>query len=172
MTAIVLVGLMGSGKSAVGAAVARRTGREFVDVDVVIRQRTGKTVRDLWQAGGEPAYRDLESQVVLETLERGAEVVLAAPGGVVLDPAVRQAFAGAFVAYLRARPSTLSERVRNDDHRPLLGDHPLDVLTAMAGERARRYEQLADVIIDTDDESVETVASRVVDALHELRSST
>ena len=65
MKPVVLVGLMGSGKSTVGALVAQRTGRAFVDVDVVIAARTGKTVRELWEEGGEAAYRHLESEAVL-----------------------------------------------------------------------------------------------------------
>ena len=70
MTAIVLVGLMGSGKTTVGRLVAEATGRELVDVDVAITARTGKTVRQLWEEGGEAAYRSLERDEVLATLGR------------------------------------------------------------------------------------------------------
>ena len=80
MKQVVLVGLMGSGKSTVGALVATRTGRAFVDVDIVIAQETGKTVRELWEEGGEAAYRKLESEAVLRVLAGDAPSVLAAPG--------------------------------------------------------------------------------------------
>ena len=116
-----MVGLMGSGKSSVGALVAAATGRTFVDVDLAIQARTGKTVRELWKEGGEPAYRHLESQVVLETLTRRDEVVLAAPGGTVLDPAVRAAFGAAFVVWLRAEPATLACSGRARRPSPLAG---------------------------------------------------
>ena len=112
MRQVVLVGLMGSGKSSVGALVAARTGRAFVDVDIVIARETGKTVRELWEAGGEAAYRRLESEAVLRVLAGQAPSVLAAPGGVVLDPTVRAALAGHFVVWLRTRPTTLAGRVR------------------------------------------------------------
>ncbi len=167
MTQLVLVGLMGAGKSAVGALVAACTGRTFVDVDVVIEGRTGKTVRVLWEEGGEAAYRHVESQVVLETLAGQTEVVLAAPGGVVLDPAVRTALAGAFVVWLRAHPATLAARVRGDDHRPLLGEHPREVLAALAEERGALYAEVADVVVDTDDRDAVTVAELVLAALRQ-----
>jgi shikimate kinase len=166
MTPVVLVGLMGSGKSTVGALVAKALGLTFVDVDRVIGQRTGKTVRQLWEEGGEAAYRQLESDVVLQTLRRH-DVVLAAPGGAVLDPMVRSALRDAFVVWLRAEPATLAARVHDDDHRPLLGEQPFAVLTKMADERAELYEQVADLVVDTDQEDAETVAAQVVDRIRQ-----
>jgi shikimate kinase len=149
---------MGAGKSSVGTLVAAKTHRSFVDVDIAIAivERTGKTVRQLWQERGESAYRDLESEVVLDSLS--GDVVLAVPGGVVLDPAVRVALAGAFVVWLRTNPATLASRVQHDDHRPLLGEHHQVVLTTMAQERAKLYEQVADAVVDTDESDAETVA--------------
>ncbi len=167
MTAVALVGLMGAGKSSVGTLVAAKIGRPFVDVDSAIVERTGLTVRQLWEEGGEPAYRHLESEVVLESLRR--DVVLAAPGGVVLDPAVRAALASAFVVWLRADPATLALRVQHDDHRPLLGEHPQEVLTTMARDRAALYEQVADAVVDTDNLDAPTVAGQVVELLEDQR---
>ena len=95
MRQLVLVGIMGSGKSTVGALVANRTGGRLVDVDVVIAEETGKTVRELWEEGGEDAYR--ESGGCVAHAGRQQPSVLAAPGGVVLDPVVRAALAGHIV---------------------------------------------------------------------------
>jgi shikimate kinase len=159
---VALVGLMGSGKSTVGALVAARTGRVFVDVDIVIARETGKTVRDLWEQGGEAAYRKLESDAVLQVLAADTPSVLAAPGGVVLDPAVRAALAGHFVVWLRTRPTTLAGRVHVGDHRPLLGDKPADVLAVMADERSDLYRQVATATFDTDDRAPDAVAEAVV----------
>ena len=161
---IVLVGLMGSGKSTVGRLVAEATGRVLVDVDQAITARTGKTVRELWEEGGEVAYRALESEEVLTTLRR-PDVVLAAPGGVVLDVTVRDALADAFVVWLRATPVTLGSRVRRGDHRPLLGDDPAADLAVMAADRAELYASVADAIVDTDELSADTAAAAVVVAL-------
>ena len=165
MKPAVLVGLMGSGKSTVGALVAGRTGRVLVDVDVAIAARTGRSVRELWEEGGEAAYRHLESDEVLRVLRAGSPAVLAAPGGVVLDPAVRAALADSTVIWLRTSPSTLAARVRPGDHRPLLGDRPFEALAAMAEARGGLYEQVATAIVDTDDLVPEAVADIVVELL-------
>ena len=165
MKHVVLVGLMGSGKSTVGALVAQRSGRVFVDVDVVIAARMSKTVRELWEEGGEAAYRHLESEVVLEVLRDDTPAVLAAPGGVVLDPVVRAALADCFVVWLRTSPSTLAGRVRPGDHRPLLGDDPAETFAAMAEMRSELYRQVATAIIDTDGLAPEAIADVVVGLL-------
>lgn len=161
MTAVVLVGLMGAGKTTVGRAVAARTGWTLVDVDVAIQDRTGRTVRELWEEGGEAAYRALESEIVLDALA-DEEVVIAAPGGVVLDPAVRDALAEPFVVWLRASPTTLGGRVRRDDHRPLLGDDPETVLATMTAERADLYASVADLVVDADATPPDELAGTIV----------
>jgi len=162
MKQLVLVGLMGSGKSTVGALVAVRTGRVFVDVDIAIASETGKTVRELWEEGGEPAYRKLESDAVLQVLAGGIPSVLAAPGGVVLNPIVRAALGGHVVVWLRTRPTTLAGRVHVGDHPPLLGDKPAETLAVMSDERSDLYRQVATATIDTDDCAPDAVADAVV----------
>jgi shikimate kinase len=165
MKHVVLVGLMGSGKSTVGALVALRSGRKFVDVDAVITARMSKTVRELWAEGGEAAYRHLESDVVLEVLRDDTPIVLAAPGGVVLDPVVRTVLAASLVVWLRTSPSTLAGRVRRGDHRPLLGDHPAATFATMAEMRSELYRQVATAIIDTDGLAPEVIADAVLGLL-------
>ncbi len=165
MRTVVLVGLMGSGKSTVGALVAQRSGQEFVDVDAVITARLSKTVRELWEEGGEAAYRYLESDVVLEVLRDDTPTVLAAPGGAVLDPDVRAILADCFVVWLRTSPSTLAGRVRPGDHRPLLGDDPAETFAAMAEMRSELYRDVATAIIDTDDRAPESIADEVLELL-------
>jgi shikimate kinase len=159
---IVLVGLMGSGKSTVGTLLATATGRTLIDTDAAISTMTGKAVRQLWEEGGEAAYRHMESEVVLEALRGTVPCVIAAPGGVVLDPVVRAALLDAFVVWLRTDPATLAERVRPGDHRPLLADRPLEVLSAMALDRAHLYADVADITIDTDHVDPESVVMAVL----------
>src|ERR1700685_3314192 len=118
MNNVVLVGLMGTDKSTVGALLAIATGRTLIDTDAAISTMTGKAVRELWEKGGEGAYRQMESQVVLDSLSGAVPCVIAAPGGAVLDPAVRAAVVDAFVVWLRTEPATLAERVHPGDHRP------------------------------------------------------
>lgn len=161
MSAVALVGLMGSGKSTVGALLAERTGRRFVDVDRVIEARTARTVRELWEDGGEAAYRQLESDECLAAVRTG-DVVLATPGGAVLDPAVRAALGRCAVVWLRAEPTVLAGRVTVGDHRPLLGSDPGTVLRAMAVDRSHLYGSLADLTIRTDRCTPEAAVEEIV----------
>ena len=166
MTPLVLVGLMGAGKSTVGRIVAERTGRSMIDTDVAISERTGKSVRELWEGGGEAAYRALESSVVVDALRSGSPVVIAAPGGVVLDPVVRDALKTAFVVWLEVDPAVLASRVQRNDHRPLLGDDPYTVLSTMARDRDDLYRSVANAIIELDTETdAEAAADLVIGAL-------
>lgn len=162
MTALVLVGLMGAGKSTVGRIVADRLERPFVDSDATIEAQTGRTVRELWEEGGEAAYRALESGFVIDAVQNGGDVVVAAPGGAVLDERVRTALAAVDVVWLRADPATLAGRVEIGDHRPLLGDDPEPVLRDMAERRDTLYRQVADVIVDVDGLDPATVADQLL----------
>lgn len=163
MTALVLVGMMGAGKSTIGRILADRLGWPLVDSDRAIEAKTGRTVRELWEAGGEDAYRALESDVVLDAVRGDADVVVAAPGGVVLDEQVRTALEAVDVVWLRADPATLAGRVEQGDHRPLLGDDPQTVLSDIATAREGLYRQVADLVIDVDGLSPETVAAQILD---------
>ncbi len=162
---VVLVGLMGSGKSTVGRIVADRLGYPLIDSDTAIEERTGSSVRELWEDGGEAAYRQLESDVVLTALTADAPAVIAAPGGVVMDADVREALTSAFVVWLRVDALTLASRVRQGDHRPLLGSDPRTVLTQMAEEREGLYREVADLTLDVDEIGPESLADHVLDAL-------
>jgi shikimate kinase len=98
-------------------------------------------------------------------LHDDAPCVLAAPGGVVLDPAVRSALVGSVVVWLRTSPSTLAGRVRPGDHRPLLGDRPAETLALQSDERSALYRSVATATIDTDDHTPDDVADMVVGLL-------
>jgi shikimate kinase len=166
-THIALVGLMGSGKSAVGAVLSERLGLPLVDVDEQVHVRTGMSVRDLWERGGEEAYRPLEREIVLEALAPGAGRVLAAPGGVAVDPIAAAALAQPHVAvvYLRAEPGVLAERIRNDPQpRPLLEVHPEAQLAQMHRERDLWYRGVADRVEEVAGAEPLALAVRMLDA--------
>jgi len=161
---LILVGMMGSGKSVVGRRVAQRLGRRFVDSDAQVEARTGRTVREIWEAEGEAAFRKLEAEALAEALAAEEPTVIAAAGGTVLDPDNRKAIeAGGTVIWLRAAPETLAARVGRRDHRPLLGDEPLEVLARLDLERASYYREVADAVVDVDDADVEDVAEAVLE---------
>jgi shikimate kinase len=150
MSHLVLVGLMGSGKTTVGRWVATRLGRPFLDSDDVVEARTGRTVREIWLSDGEAAYRALEAEALADALSCETPTVIAAAGGVVLSAANREALgnADATVVWLRADPDVLVERATSGTHRPLLDDDPAATLRQMATDRDDLYEQVADAIVD------------------------
>ncbi|MBW3580623.1 MAG: shikimate kinase [Actinobacteria bacterium] len=159
---LVLVGMMGSGKTSVGRLVARRLGRAFLDSDEQIEARTGRTVREIFEVDGEATFRALEADVLADALARPEAAVIAAAGGVVLDADNRRRLRDqATVVWLRADPEVLAARVRSGDHRPLLTHDPLAVLERMETARGPLYREVADHVVDTGgapvDELVESV---------------
>lgn len=161
---LVLVGMMGAGKSTVGRVLAERLDRQLLDSDAMIEERTGQTVREIWQAVGEAAYRQLETDVLREALARREPCVIAAAGGVVLREENRELLRGpsAHVVWLLADVDVLLERVQNGEHRPLLDDDPRGTLTAMWNDRAGLYREVADAIVSVDARSVHDVAHAVL----------
>ena len=141
----------GSGKSAIGKAVARRLALAFADCDQAIERRTGCSIAAFFAANGEQAFRDLESDM-LATLVDDAASVIATGGGVVLRPTNRELLRQrTCCVYLRASPELLWSRLRNDRRRPLLQvDDPEARLREMHAERAPLYEGVARVVIATD----------------------
>jgi shikimate kinase len=163
---IVLVGLMGTGKTTTGRLLGERLGVPYVDTDDLILARTGRTVRDIFREDGEAAFRVLETGVLVEALAAPTPVVLAAAGGVVLSEANRRTLrdADALVAWLRADPALLVRRVQGQEHRPLLDEDPAGTLATMDRDREPLYREVADVVIDVDDLTPVEVADRVLAA--------
>lgn len=165
---LVLVGLMGTGKSTVGRMLGERLGRRVVDSDALIEARTGRTVREIFLDEGEEAFRALETEVLLEALAADEPLVIAAAGGVVLRAENRAAFAAARsrgrarVVWLVADPAVLVERVRAGGHRPLLDDDPAGTLRRMHETRAPLYREVADVIVSVDGRSPHDVVEAVL----------
>lgn len=161
---VVLVGLMGTGKTTVGRVLAERLRRPLLDSDLVIEARTGRTVRQIFSDDGEPTFRALETEVLLEALLSDTPSVIAAAGGVVLSERNRQALqaATAKVVWLRAEPENLVDRVRTGVHRPALDDDPAGTLRRMHESREPLYREVADMIVSVDGRSVHEVAEAIL----------
>lgn len=157
-----LIGMMGSGKSTVGARLARRLDRPFVDVDDHIAQRMGCTIAQLWGERGEAAFRGLEAAAIARLAE-DTPSVYATGGGVVLDAAnVATMRASGAVVWLTARTETLAKRVGNASGRPLLLDADATArLAAILEARRHLYEAASHVRVPTDGLSRDEVTARI-----------
>ena len=151
MNHVVLVGLMGVGKTTIGQRLSVRLGWQFVDADAAVEARAGTSVRELFARDGEDAFRDVEATVLRELLASEEPTVIAAGGGVVVRPDNRERLRAddALVVYLHAEPAFLASRVAKKEHRPLLdGGDPREVLQRLADDRDPWYREVADVVHD------------------------
>lgn len=168
---LVLIGMMGVGKSSVGRRVALRLGRQFLDTDKLVEEEAGCTVAEIFAGEGEAAFRALESAAVRRTLESDPYAVIAFGGGAVLDGAnaslARQL---ALVVWLQAPAWELARRVSasmrrsGGTARPLLaqGRPPEVVLEEIAGQRENAYKAAAHVLVDTAGRSPSQAATAVL----------
>ena len=161
---LVLVGMMGSGKTTVGRAIATRLGRPLLDSDAMIEAREGRTVRDIFRSDGEAAFRLVETAVLAEALAWPEMAVIAAAGGVVLRPENRRLLhdSQARIVWLRADPGLLADRVKGGSHRPLIDEDPEATLRQMYDDRAEMYREVADAIVTVDNRSVNEVVEAVL----------
>jgi len=159
---VVLVGMMGAGKSSVGKLLAERLDRPFLDVDAWIEDEEGMSIAELFRARGEAAFRDLEASVLPSFLANPSASVLSLGGGAVMNARVRMLLARACVVWLRADHDTLVARVGDASTRPLLSDRNVDEeLARLSEERAPVYAAVADVVVDVDGLSLDDVVDRV-----------
>lgn len=155
MTTLWLVGVMGTGKTTAGRLTAASLGLPFRDTDELIEAEAGATVAGIWREEGEAGFRSREKAVVARL--SGEVGIVATGGGVVLDPANREAMTGT-VVWLTATPETVADRVEAQG-RPLLdGGSVTEKIAALLHERAHLYESVATHVVATDGRDVNTVA--------------
>lgn len=162
---ITLIGPMGSGKTSVGRELAEMLGYEFIDVDRLIADRAGKKIAQIFEEDGESRFRALESETIAALA--GAESrVIATGGGAVLDPQNRHVFRSlGHVVYLKASARELYQRIKNDTNRPLLQvEDPKTRMKEILAEREPFYLE-AEIIVDTEDLSVEEVVDVLINEL-------
>ena len=167
---LVLVGLMGSGKSSAGALCAKRLERKFVDTDTMIEEAAGVSVARIFATLGESEFRVLEREAVAEAAASPVPLVISCGGGVAIDPANQEVLRkSGYVVWLDAPIPELAERAtRRRGSRPLLAEgDPVATLQGLADVRYGAYEAVADVRIDTAGLGVSAVADLVINAFTE-----
>ena len=171
-TSIALIGFMGVGKTAVGKALAEKLGRKFVELDLLIEQRIGKSITDIFQQDGETAFREVEIGVT-EGVSKDKNLVIACGGGIVLNKInIERLRKSAKMVYLTASPGVIQKRVTNDEgQRPLLAvDNPELTIREMLSFRKPFYEGAADIKIATSKLDINTVAKQIISKLREDES--
>lgn len=162
MDNVYLVGFMGTGKSAVGKAIAKKKHLRFIDLDATIEKKEKRLINDIFVQEGEPYFRILERNALKE-VARGHNLVVACGGGIVLTPGNIQAMkkSGKIIC-LAAPPETIVERTRRFRHRPLLNvADPEKKIKELLHKRAPFYRK-ADITIDTASLSVKEVADKII----------
>ncbi|MDG1752956.1 MAG: shikimate kinase AroK [Thalassotalea sp.] len=164
---IFLVGPMGAGKSTIGRELADKLHLEFFDSDQEIERRTGADIAWVFDLEGEEGFRKRE-ETVIDDLSEMQGIVLATGGGSVISDIVRNRLsARGIVVYLETTIDKQVARTQRDRRRPLLqtSEEPRTVLENLAVERNPLYEEIADVIVQTDDQSAKVVANKIVERL-------
>ncbi|MDX1706047.1 shikimate kinase AroK [Pseudidiomarina sp.] len=162
---IFLVGPMGAGKSTIGRQLARQLHLEFFDSDAEIERRTGADIAWVFELEGEEGFRAREEKVI-EELTENTGIVLATGGGSILSKESRNRLsARGIVVYLQTTIDKQLARTQRDKRRPLISEaeNPREVLETLADSRNALYEEIADVIVRTDDQSAKIVIDEIIE---------
>jgi shikimate kinase len=162
---LVLVGMMGAGKTSVGRRLASALGMPFRDADVEIETAAGCNINDIFERFGEPAFRAGERKVIARLLNEPPHI-LATGGGAFMDPETRALIRETAISvWLKASIDLLLERVKRKDNRPLLRNtDSRTALVRLMVEREPVYAQ-ADIVVESDDGPHDTVVRRIISAL-------
>jgi len=161
---IFLVGLMGTGKTTVGRQLSRKLKMDFFDSDRIIEERTGVDIPLIFEKEGEAGFRRRESAVIDELTQK-SNIILATGGGAILDPENRKHLINrGTVFYLKSNLKTLISRTGKDKNRPLLhADEPAEViLQHLLEQRGPLYEETADFVIETANNSIHGVIQAII----------
>lgn len=171
-TNVALIGFMGSGKTAVGEVLAKKLNRKFIELDLLIEQKAGKSIPEIFEQDGEIAFRELEIEVTKE-IAKEKYLVIACGGGVVLNKInIDRLREGARIVYLTASPRVILKRVSSEEgQRPLLEvDNPALTIRDLLRFRKPFYERAADIRIDTSKLDINAVVEQIIEKLKDDES--
>jgi len=170
---LTLIGYRATGKTTLARLLAQRLGWSWIDADVEIERRAGKTIARMFAEDGEPAFRDLEVRVIADLCTQD-RLVIAAGGGAPMRPESRQAMRDAgTVVWLKATAETIDRRMTGDattaSRRPsLTGKNPLDEILHLLAKREPVYRQTAHLEIDTEGKTPEAIVDEILKNLPPL----
>lgn len=163
MNNTILIGYMGCGKTTIGIKLSYRGRVAMLDTDKMIEQQYEKTISDIFATEGEAAFRQMETDMLKSILEYKDRYIISVGGGLPLRAENRELLKKlGNVIYLRAKPDTIYERLKNDTTRPLLQcENPQKKITEMLAERSPIYEKAATAVVDVDGKSFEEILSEI-----------
>ena len=165
---VILVGMMGAGKTTVGRALARKLHSTFRDSDAEIERRCGVRIPVIFDIEGERGFRQRESQVIEALCAQRGQVIATGGGAVLAEGNRRRLAASGIVVYLHARPALLWQRVRHDRNRPLLATaDPQRRLEELYAERDPFYREIAAIVLETGRQSAPTLAKQLLARLQD-----
>lgn len=167
---IVLIGFMGSGKSTISKKLSERFGMEIVEMDQIIAEREQMSISEIFAVKGEPYFRDLETNLLIE-LQAEKNVVISCGGGVPMRECnVIEMKKNGKVVLLTARPETILERVKDDHSRPLLENNKsVEYISELMEKRREKYEAASDIIVETDGKSADEICEEIAKRVGEKR---
>ena len=162
MKNIVLVGFMGTGKTEVGKILSKKLGYALIDADTEIEKKQNMTITEIFRQQGEPAFRDIESEII-KKLAGMKKTVISTGGGAVLRPEnISNLKSNGVVVCLSATPETILQRTSVNNDRPLLQtENPLQKINELL-EYRRPYYEKADIMIDTENKNPLEIAEEII----------
>ena len=161
---IALIGMMGSGKSTIGKLLADKLNMKFIDTDEEIIKLSNCSINKIFETQGEKAFREIEKIVLSKVLKLDNQII-STGGGIIKEEQNRELLKGVTTIYLQADDSTLFERVKNDNTRPLLNtNNLLTTIQTILSERKHLYEK-ATLIIDTTNKSPENIVKEIMEKI-------
>ena len=168
MKNLFLIGYMGTGKSTVAAHMAKVYGMEVMEMDEMIANREGMSITDIFAKHGEEYFREVETKLLQEICLQENKVVSCGGGVVLREENIEVMRTGGRIVLLSAKPETILERVKDDNSRPLLeGNKTVAFISEMMDKRREKYEDAADVIIQTDGKLVFDICKELFDKIKE-----
>lgn len=160
---VILIGFMGCGKSTVGLKLSYRLRKAVIDTDKEIEKEEKRSISDIFAADGEAYFRDRETACLRRLIETSGNQIISVGGGLPMREVNRELMHQlGQVIYLRAKPETIYERLKNDTTRPLLqGDNPQDKIRTLMAQREQNYQKTADLVVDVDDKDFEQIISEI-----------
>lgn len=160
---LVLVGLMGAGKTTVGHLLAEKMQYEFLDTDAIIEQEQGVLISAIFAQKGEAFFRQIESDVIKKVSDFSEKIISTGGGACEKDENIKALKKNSILVYLQASPDILFERIKNQNHRPLLQtENPLSKLQELLNKREKNYLQ-SDIIMTTENKKLEQIVEEIIE---------